>query len=323
MARDHYIAETYLKHFVGNDRLLHVYRKSDGKYFPSRPRDICHEWDGDIISDFLSTPTLLGDYRKIFEPAWNPALEELKTGKISAAEKLAIAGYWANLLVCTPAWRRVAIESHNHSALDFLQAHDALNTEHGEPDPKLKEALAALEAGNYRLDTEPDFIRAMHAKNLMRYAWALYNSSWIIIKSGTGIAFVTSDNPAAFDDPGPWQGQKPSLPRYLPVDPTLCLFCNMSLTAPRDREPDFTRPPLGQIRVGTIPPHGVRKINRAVIQCAEDLVISREKLESIEALTRKYSAYRVDTDIIRLHRQGEFIFGMQTRVKKHGKEPKT
>ena len=29
MARDHYLAKTYLKHFAGSDGMLRVYRKSD------------------------------------------------------------------------------------------------------------------------------------------------------------------------------------------------------------------------------------------------------------------------------------------------------
>src|ERR1700722_9803864 len=114
MPYDHYVARTYLRHFLGNDRLLHAYRKSDGKYFPCRPQDICRELDGDLIRDFLSDPTRLAQYRKIFEPAWNAAVAEMKTGRISQSAKLAVAGYWGNLLVFTPARLRVDIKSHDH-----------------------------------------------------------------------------------------------------------------------------------------------------------------------------------------------------------------
>ncbi len=60
MPRDHYIAQTYLKHFVGTDGMLHAYTKPDVRYFPCHPKDICHEWEGDIMRDFLSDPNLLG-----------------------------------------------------------------------------------------------------------------------------------------------------------------------------------------------------------------------------------------------------------------------
>jgi hypothetical protein len=65
MPRDHYVAQTYLKHFVGEDGLLRAYRKSDGRRFPCRPRDVCHEWHGDVIEEFLSDPAALAKYRKV------------------------------------------------------------------------------------------------------------------------------------------------------------------------------------------------------------------------------------------------------------------
>jgi hypothetical protein len=34
MGRDHYVAETYLKHFAGSNGMLYAYRKSNLKHFP-------------------------------------------------------------------------------------------------------------------------------------------------------------------------------------------------------------------------------------------------------------------------------------------------
>ena len=158
MPRDHYIAETYLKHFLGSDGYLHLYRKSNGKYFATNTRAICHEWDGDIIQEFLANPKMLGEYRSMFESAWNPAVTHLATGRVSREDKLAIAGYLANLLVCTPAWRRISIKGSNADLLHTLRAHDALNTKHGTPDPKIKAALTALDSGKFELDTKPEII---------------------------------------------------------------------------------------------------------------------------------------------------------------------
>lgn len=313
MPKDHYIAETYLKHFVGQDRLLHAYRKSDGKSFPCRPNDICRELDGDVVRDFLSDPTLLGQYRKIFEPAWNPAVADLQTGRLSPAAKMAIAGYWGNLLVFTPARLRVDVKSHNHAATHQLRATDALKTQAGKPDAKLKEMLEAFDTGMYRIDTEPNATRAMRVRHVMEVAWALYNSHWIVIKNNTGTDFLTSDNPVAFDDPGPWRGGQSSLPRYLPITPSLCLYCDTEERPQTD--PDFSQPPKGMIRLATIALRGVRRINRAVAQCAEDLVISSRKHSSVEALARKYAQYGIDVEFIEIRRPDSFIFGMRDRVR--------
>src|SRR5580704_14206746 len=156
MARDHYVAQTYLKHFAGSDGMLRAYRKSDGKHFPCRPNDVCHEWNGDIIEDFLSDPTALATYRKIFEPAWNPAIKELEKDQISNANKLAIAGYWSNLLVFTPACRRLDVGGHDRHVIDYLRARDTLNTEAGRADAELKRILATLNTGKFKIETEPD-----------------------------------------------------------------------------------------------------------------------------------------------------------------------
>ena len=110
MPRDHYVAQTYLRHFADPDGMLHVYRKAEGKYWRCSPKDVCHEWDGDIIRDIVKNEKMLGAYRAIFEPRWNDAITDLKKSICGAAVKMAIAGYRANLLVSTPAWTRRGIK---------------------------------------------------------------------------------------------------------------------------------------------------------------------------------------------------------------------
>jgi hypothetical protein len=260
MARDHFVAQTCLKHFAGNDGKLRAYRKSDGLSFPCHPRDICHEWDGDLVRDFRRDEALLGGYRKIFEPAWDRAIVDLVDGVEDPSVKLAVAGYWANLMVCTPAWTRVGAKIQEYDTMRTVRAHDVLTTRVGKPDPKLKAMLAAFDAGHYRIEAERDAIRAMNAAHLSHHAWQLYNADWIVLQSDSEVDFITSDNPVAFDDPGPWRGGEGGLPRYLPVTSRLCIYGLMDPRAPRD-EPDFTRSP-----------RGVERVNRAVAQCAEELV---------------------------------------------------
>jgi hypothetical protein len=70
MAHDHYVAKTYLKHFgdPAAGGMLRAYRKSDRAEFPCWPADVCREWEGDLNRSWLQEPTLLGQYRKMFEP---------------------------------------------------------------------------------------------------------------------------------------------------------------------------------------------------------------------------------------------------------------
>jgi hypothetical protein len=159
MPRDHFAAQTYLKHFVGNDGMLHAYRKSGG-HFRCRPKAICYEADGDIIRGFLRDESLLGTFRKIFEPAWNDAISNLENGVCDAAVKRAVAGYWTNLMLCTPAWTRIGKETQEHDWMRTARAHDVLTTQADEPDLKLKAMLAEFDSGHYRIEAEREAIRA-------------------------------------------------------------------------------------------------------------------------------------------------------------------
>jgi hypothetical protein len=314
MSRDHFVAKTYLKHFVGKDGMLHAYRKSDGLSFSCRTDDICREWDGDLVRDFLEDEALIGGFRKIFEPAWDRAIVHLLSENDDPTAKLAIAGYWANLMVCTPAWTRVSMKTREHDTMRTVRAHDVLTTQAGKPDPKLKAMLAEFDAGNYRIEAVRDAARATNATHLSCHAWSLYNADWIVIQNDSETDFITSDNPVAFDDPGPWRGGEGGLPRFLTLTPRLCLYGLMDPRSRRD-EPDFTRPPRGSIRRGSVPHHGVEHINRAVARCAENLVISPGESPVVEALTAECARFQADVEFINLRmRPNEFIFCNRTRV---------
>jgi hypothetical protein len=318
MSHDHYIAQTYLKHFAGSDGLLRAFRKSDGKHFPCRPNDVCREWNGDLIEDFLSDSAALAKYRKIFEPAWNPAISEIIRGHASSEAKLAISGYWANLLVFTPTSRRVDVTAHDRHAIDYLRARDTLGTEAGKPDAELKRILAPFNAGVFRVETKPEAMRAMRFTHLRKFTSLLYNSNWIVMVNETDTEFLTSDNPVSFDDPGPWRGQRPSLPKYFPLTPRVCLYCDMSAAAlmlRHEAEPDLSRPPQGVLKRARTPLSAVRRVNRAVVQCAEELVFSSANLPSIDALVKKYARYRVEMDFIEIRKPRSVLLGMHTRVR--------
>lgn len=88
----------------------------------------------------------------------------------------------------------------------------------------------------------------------------------------------------------------------------------MDPRAPRD-EPDFTRPPRGSIRRGSIPLQGVERVNRAIAKCAEELLISSSKNAVVQALAGECARFHGDVEFIDLRmRPDEFVFGNRTRV---------
>ena len=316
MSDDHYVARTYLKHFANPSGLLRAYRKSDGKSFPCRPADVCFEPDGDLIPDFLSDPRYLGAFRAAFEPGWNSAIGALKAHRVDMTDKLQLAGYWAQLLVCTPGWRRVAVQISNHNARHTLEAQAALRERIGKPDRLLSEGVEALRDGTITLETEPDFVRAQSATSVMKYAWALYHADMDVFETDDSHPFLTSDNPAAFEDQGDIVGGHPPFRRYLPVTPNLCL--SVDLTEYPDRylkgPGDFTQEPKGTVRGGAIIPEFVDRINQTVARCAEDLVFTSGESELVRDLVAQNSEFRVECESTRFPHGTGFIIANRTRV---------
>ncbi|MDB5614113.1 MAG: hypothetical protein JWQ22_1766, partial [Devosia sp.] len=316
MPNDHYVAKTYLKHFADPKGFMRAYRKSDLTNFPCKPADICHELGGDIVPDFLPSPKALGEFRQIFEPHWNLALEHLLLDMNPADDvKLAIAGYAANLLGATPAMKRVTIKSHNQSVVENMRAAQILKARHRDADLDIVEAIKMIDAGEIIVETEPDWARATNTRHLISFASRLYNADWIVLRNLTSVNFLTSDNPFVFDDPGPFRGGGSlRLPRYLPLTPRFCLYITMD----PDRDPgrvDLTKPPLGTVRFATCDKLArIEHINKLIIQGAEEFVISTGPSDALEPLVAKYAKHRISNEFITIMQSDGIIHGLRMRV---------
>lgn len=317
MPDDHYVARTYLRHFVGPSGMLHAYRKSNGASFPCWPKDICHEQNGDIIPDFLSEPGYLGEFRAGFESLWNSSVEALKARAVDMRDKLHLAGYWAQLMICTPTWTRVAVETSNHNAINAVSAYDTMSTERGKPNETLTAAIGDINSGSIVVQTEPDFVRAENARNVLKFAWALYNADWDVYENETGTGYLTSDNPASFEDPGDRWGPPGSVPfvGYLPVTPKLCLRCDLTRNpdAFMHTKQDFTQEPKGTVQGGYINLETVQRINTCTVKCAEQLVLSSVESDYARDLTARYSRFHVETESTRLRERDGVLISNRTR----------
>ena len=299
MTRDHYIAQTYLKHFgdptIGG--MLHACRESSGKTFRCWPRNVCREWDGDRNRRYLAHPELLGEFRALFEPNWNPAVADLLQGNITAQVKFVVAGYMANLMTCTPAWRRVCkkilldqMRTDAVFAMDMHKKYGCL------PDLPV-DAIEAVERGEIFLDLDSDYIKAVVTRQLLQNTWINYNQEWSIIHNDTGTAYLTSDNPVAIfyssriGDP---------VTRLLPITPHLCLSILFSQDTPelnlKNPEDDLRKRPLGTISRREADDESVTFVNELVVKCAEDLVFSSTDSPSSRNLVQRFSGFRIDAE---------------------------
>ena len=77
-----------------------------------------------------------------------------------------------------------------------------------------------IERGEIALDTDPDYIKALVTKNLVHYAWTMYNEDWTFVRSDSAEPFLTSDNPVAMKYSG---APGEAVRRFLPLTPRLCL----------------------------------------------------------------------------------------------------
>jgi len=315
MPEDHYVSQTYLRHFAGPNGMLRAYRKSDGRSFPCRPRDVCRETDGDVVPDFLSEPGFLGIYRGSFEPLWNSAVAALASRRCDMQDKQVVAGYWANLLVCTPTWRRMGVLTYDRMTVDYLNAHLALSEKKGTVDPVIADAMEMLRAQKLTLCTDPNFIRAQSVISMMKHMWRLYNADWTVMESET-VDFVTSDNPACFLDQGEWTGRPPrEFVRYLPISPRMCLSCDIAANYKgRDVTPDFDIPPEGGIRGGHVSPQVARNVNVSIAKCAENLVFTGAEDDGIRRMVEKYAGFRVDVEFQKIPAPGGHYIASRTRT---------
>jgi hypothetical protein len=304
LAKDHFVAQTYLKHF-GDPKIkgmLHAYRKPDGATFQCWPKDVCHEWDGDLNPEILNRPELLGDYRKIFEPQWDPALAKMLSHDLSAGDKFVIAAYMANLMVCTPAWRRVGQEMYGQNIVSTLSAKNEVKQQSGQPDETLAEGLAMIKAGTLRVEVDANHIKAKSTRQLLVYACLAYNLDWLVKVNETDQPYLTSDNPVAMRFSG---RHLDPLTRLFPVSPKVSLEMTYDpRKLPRIKMEDVTAimrsPPRGEVRRSRAKPGYVRMVNRTVVQCAESLVFSNRPDIGAGKLVSKYAKYRVEPEAAEL-----------------------
>jgi hypothetical protein len=296
MSNDHFVAQTYLRHFGDPSRggIMHAYRKSKGDDFPCYPKDVCHEWDGDT-NPLLSSPRILADYRKLFEPKWRLSVATLLQNSLSAEDKFAISGYFANLLVCTPAWIRVCSSLVDQSAIKYLSAVKRMSATRAVPPDVPVEAIEMLERGSLTLRHDPNFVKGILSRQLLFYAWQTYHQDWIIIRNNTEFPFITSDNPVSIDQPEPFLPAR----RFLPITPELCLSIAYERREPPTVDPSLA--PLGRLEWRIAEPQTAKEINTLTTKCAEELVFNNRPSSVVKQMVQDYARFALESEALTIH----------------------
>jgi hypothetical protein len=276
-ADDHFVARTYLKRWcdrtVGEP--MQAYRKSSLQQFPCWPEDVCTEPGGDLNPDYFVDARVLGQFRDIFEPHWDAAVEALHSQQIGNDEKFVIAGYWANLTVMTPAWRAIGVQLFKKELLSIL--------------PLITEGHPAPENVKLDIDIDPNYIKALATRSLLRHLWQFYHQSWSVLDNASAShPLLTSDNPSAILPP--LLGDPSPSVRVLPVSPSVCIATLMDMSINYEGElsrDNLQMPSKGSISYNKLDDQGADFVNRLTVQNADDLVLSRTAKPNVAALVEE------------------------------------
>jgi hypothetical protein len=297
MAKDHFVAQTYLRQWVNpaTDK-MRGYGKRTGKEFPCATDNVCREWDWDVNPRFGDNPRLMGDFRKIFEPQWRPAVSAARVSQMSIDDRFAIAGYWALLTTCTPSWHRNAVQVANKQIADFIPlAARHLAKEKPEYQEFVEDALAK---GKIQPNSDLLDIKAMLTQQLTQTTFLLYQQDWVIIRNDTEAAFITSDNPSSVLPRRPFsQG----LVGFLPLAPDLALLTAIDPKLQRAVNiDDLDKVSPGRVQHARVTRKQVAKLNRVVVMNADELLLSVDESPSVRRLIRNHRDFVVAVESERM-----------------------
>ena len=272
--------------------MLRGYGKRSGKEFPCATKDICREWDWDVNPYFEDNPRLLGDYRKIFEPQWNPTVAAVRTNQLSAEDKFILSGYWALLTTCTPAWHRNAVELAERQLADFIP----LVAKHfAKEKPEYQDFIEeALAKGWIEPDPDGHHIKALLTQQLTRTTLLLYQLDWVLLHNSTCAPFITSDNPSSVFPRRPFSG---ALTRILPLAPDFALLTTIDSGKKLAIDlPDLEKAPPGKISRGRVTRREAARLNRITVMNADELILSGRSDSPVRRLVRNHRDFGVVID---------------------------
>lgn len=301
MSKDHYVAITYLKHFVDSaaNGMLNAYSKKNSKQFQCYPKDVCYEINGDANQFFNANTNLLGQFRAIFEPNWNVALEAFLSNRNTDHDKFVVSAYMANLMVVTPSWQRVGAKMYAENMKGTLEFARKLHDKGvKQMDEVLCDGIDLISRGDLSIDVDTDYIKGIATKQLMVYAVLIYHSDWHLLINETSEKFITSDNPVAMQTLGVFSGR---VKRYLPLTPELCLMIEFDGHKQKNLNDDefwseFQKSPEGKILKLDVKNKEVKAINVMQVKSAENLIFTSIASEKISYITQKYAKYQLDVN---------------------------
>jgi Protein of unknown function (DUF4238) len=313
MPKDHYVAQTYLKHFLapGLGNRMHAYNKAKLKHFTPTTDSICRDegWD---TNPYFEDNRAVDKYLRIVEPKWNRGVENIQDLLKYEEVKFFMAGYIAVLASCTPASIRMLTYATEQIVAASGEMLARQIQTHPERFPDIKPLPSKtfekiMRTGGIAATVDSKHTHARVIQNLVDMQWRFYKSPWMILENETESPFLSSDFPVAYYYPKP---QNPVAYRFVPISPRYAILINPSLDE-NDRKMPKPLPhgyPLTTVDICAVKPAFTKLLNKLTVQGAEQFVISAYDDPWILRLVKKYKDWKMDSGTIRLpYGDGEAI----------------
>jgi hypothetical protein len=292
MPLDHYVSQVHLRKFyspaLGNR--MYATRKADLKVFTPNSESVCRIMDGSTNA-YLLKDRVIEDFLKTIEPNYNPALENLTSGKIDTNCIYTIAGFVAYVAACSPAGMRIGsmpLKRLLEREAVVMDAQGAFS-----PSPAVLGGASLTELlhdGAVEFTVDPKYSQATGIASIRNFIDIFGNCEWEILENDfKDSPFFTSDFPIAIEKTNDLR----VLNKIVPLAPNLAVRIKPDIS--RDRTLiDFTFSKFSYVK-RNLGHEDVVKINTLLVRCAEETVFYRDNHPWVQAFIRKNQHYRIET----------------------------
>ncbi len=264
-------------------------RKADLKLFTPDAASVCRIEDGSTNS-YLKNDREVEEFLKGVEPKYNSAISKLRNGDIDRECIYVVAGFVANLIVCTPAGMRIGVNPITKVTEEMGRRMDAAGLLPKAPDSIGGKSLTEmLDSGEVNLDVNPRYPQAFSIASIRQHAVAFGNFAWEILINPFGDSpFFTSDYPVAIEQPVGVH----VINRIVPLAPDLAVkICPDRSIDPATADPSFSK---FRYKRRVLEHVEVEEINRLIVRCAESTVFFREQHRWVRKFVKDNAAYRIE-----------------------------
>lgn len=289
MPLDHYIPQVYLKNFCqSGSTQLNAISKRSLKKFPPRTKDVCRIPDGST-NKFIKDPRAVEEFLKSIEPKFNKAVTLIRSESFEVDSIYTVAGLFAFMTSCSPT----AMRMYSKPLKAALEVHAELLDRRGKFDDVLssigeKSVTELLNNKELEFIVDKKYPQAIGINTITKRLSIAGNSKWEILRIiEADEQFLTSDYPTAIE---PFPN---GLVHYIfPLAPDLAIRLIPDITLSRSK-PDLSFSKF-KFRSRIVGRTEINKINRSIVQCAEDVIFYRYEKEWISNFVQKNQGFQID-----------------------------